>query len=141
MIRMRSLSRLASLCVMVAATPALAGWDYAKLDRKLREGERPKVILNLEKCSDTSGTAGPPVTAVLTFTTYNLTKQFIATSDTHLFEAANGAMLLAYTRLRAFPGNTVELQLKRLDPATYESVGPVKDLRCNLTDGSVEMVN
>jgi hypothetical protein len=96
MICARSLSRLASLSILLAAAPAWAGWDYATLDRKLHDGERPKTFINLERCSDSSGAAGPPVSAALTFTTYNLTKQFIATSDTHLFEAANGSMLLEY---------------------------------------------
>ncbi|WP_343713740.1 VirK family protein [Inquilinus sp.] len=134
-----------ALAVLIAAAapayagPDHAGWDYAKLDRKLRQGEKPGVIIDLAKCLDPSGAGGPPVVAVPTFTTYNLTAQFIATSETHAFEAANGAMSLEYIRLRIFPDNSAELALKHLNPATYETVGPVTTLRCRLTDGSLTL--
>jgi hypothetical protein len=95
------------------------------------------VVIDLTKCLDATGAGGPPVVAVPTFTTYNLTPQFIATSETHPFEASNGAMSLEYVRLRVFPDNTAELSLKRLNPATHEAVGPATVLRCRLTDGSI----
>ena len=130
--------------LLVAAAPAHAdwghaGWDYAKLDRKLRQGDKPSVVIDLARCLDSSGAGGPPVVAVPTFTTCNLTAQFIATSEIHAFEAANGAMSLEYIRLRVFPDNSAELALKHLNPATYETVGPVTTLRCRLTDGSLTL--
>lgn len=133
----RRASAAALLVLLAAAAPAQAGWDYTKLDRELREGDKPSVVIDLAKCLDPSGAGGPPVVAVPSFTTYNLTPQFIATSETHAFEAANGAMSLEYIRLRIFPDNTAELSLKHLNPSTYEPVGPVTTLRCRLTDGSL----
>jgi hypothetical protein len=123
--------------VLAATAPAWAGWDYAKLDRKLRNGEKPSMVIDLTKCVNASGASGPPVIAAPNFTTYNLTPRFIATSQTHPFEASNGAMLLEYVRLRLFPDNTADLSLKQLNPATYEAVGPATVLRCRLTDGSI----
>lgn len=121
-----------------AMFPASAGWDYAKLDHKLRKGDTPRVVMDLAKCLDqSSGAGGPPVVAVSSFTTYNLTPTFIATSHTHAFEAANGALLLEYVRLRVFPDNAAELSLKRLNPATYEPIAPATTLRCRLDDGSL----
>ena len=135
------LFRLTSAVVLpvVLATSAQAGgdWDYAKLDRKLRDGEKPSMVIDLTKCVDASGASGPTVIAVPNFTTYNLTPRFIATSQTQPFEASNGAMLLEYVRLRMFPDNTAELTLKQLNPATYGAVGPATVLRCRLTDGSI----
>jgi hypothetical protein len=128
----------ALVLTLAGAAPAWAnGWDYAKLDRKLRDGDKPSVVIDLAKCLDASGAGGPPVVAVPTFTTYNLTPQFIATSETHPFEAASGAMSLEYFRLRIFPDNTAELSLKHLNPATYEVTGPATVLRCRLNDGSI----
>ena len=135
----RRASAAALLVLLTAAAPARAGWDYARLDRELREGDKPSVIIDLAKCLDPSGVGGPPVVAVPTFTTYNLTPQFIATSETHAFEAANGAMSLEYIRLRIFRDNTAELSLKHLNPATYETVGPATVLRCRLTDGGLTL--
>src|SRR5204863_7736303 len=94
-------------------------------------------VIGLSKCLAASGAGGPPVVAVPTYTTYNLTPRFIATAPTHPFEASNGAMSLEYVRLRVFPDNTAELSLKHLNPATYEAVGPATVLRCRLTDGSI----
>ncbi|OWJ67070.1 VirK family protein [Inquilinus limosus] len=129
--------------LLAAAAPAYAdrdtSWDYAKLYRKLRQGDKPTVVIDLARCLDSAGAGGPPVVAVPTFTTYNLTAQFIATSETHAFEASNGAMSLEYIRLRIFPDNSAELALKHLNPATYETVGPVTTLRCRLTDGSLTL--
>ena len=85
-----------------AMFPAWAGWDYAKLDHQLREGDKPRVVIDFAKCLEPSGAGGPPVVAVPTFSSYNLTPKFIATSQTHAFEGANGAMLLEYVRLRVF---------------------------------------
>jgi len=134
-----SLVLLAAAAAPAYAAPDHAGWDYAKLDRELREGDKPSVVIDLAKCLDPSGAGGPPVVAVPTFTTFNLTAQFIATSETHAFEAANGAMSLEYIRLRIFPDNTAELSLKHLNPSTYETVGPVTTLRCRLNDGSLTL--
>ena len=117
--------------------PAWAGWDYAKLDHQLREGDKPRVVIDFAKCLEPSGAGGPPVVAVPTFSSYNLTPKFIATSQTHAFEGANGAMLLEYVRLRVFADNTAELSLKRLNPATYEPLAPAMTLRCRLDDGSL----
>jgi hypothetical protein len=130
----------AALVLLLAGAPAAwadSGWDYAKLSRKLQNGDKPSMVIDLSKCLDPSGAGGPPVVAVPTFTTYNLTQQFIATSETHPFEAANGAMSLEYVRLRIFPDNGAELSLKHLNPATYEAVGPAVALRCRLNDGSI----
>lgn len=135
----RRASAVALLVLLTAAAPARAGWDYAKLERELREGDRPSVVIDLAKCLDPSGAGGPPVVAVPTFTTYNLTPQFIATSETHAFEAANGAMSLEYIRLRIFPDNTAELSLKHLNPSTHEPLGPETVLRCRLNDGSLTL--
>jgi hypothetical protein len=137
--RLFRLSVPALAVLLAAAAPARAGWDYAKLDRKLRQGDKPSVVIDLAKCLDSFGAGGPPVVAVPTFTTYNLTAQFIATSETHAFEGANGAMSLEYIRLRVFPDSSAELALKHLNPATYETVGPVTTLRCRLTDGSLTL--
>jgi|GEM_PF-3031477 len=141
-IRLRPFRRASAallLVLLTAAAPARAGWDYGKLDRELREGDKPSVVIDLAKCLDPSGAGGPPVVAVPTFTTYNLTPQFIATSETHAFEAANGAMSLEYIRLRIFPDSTAELSLKHLNPATYEALGPATVLRCRLNDGSLTL--
>jgi hypothetical protein len=135
----RRASAAVLLVLLAAAAPARAGWDYARLGRELRDGDKPSVVIDLANCLDPSGAGGPPVVAVPTFTTYNLTPQFIATSETHAFEAANGAMSLEYIRLRLFPDNTAEISLKRLNPSSYEPLGPATVLRCRLTDGSLTL--
>jgi len=120
-----------------AAAPARADGGYARLQQKLREGELPRLVIDLARCVDAAGNAGPPVIALPGFTTYNLTPQYIATSHTHLFEDASGAMTLQYTRLRVYPNGSAELGLKRLNPGTHEALAPLTALRCRLDDGSI----
>ena len=134
----RCVSVAASLMVFgAAAAPAGVGWSYAKLHEKLLEGETPRVVIDLAGCVDPAGRGGPAVIALSSFATYNLTPQFIATSETHLFEDSSGAMSLQYARLRLYPNGSAELWLRRLNPSTYEPLAPPTVLRCRLDDGSI----
>lgn len=135
-----AVSVAASLMVLVtAADPAWADWGYAKLHQKLREGEKPRFVIDLAGCFDTAGRGGPAVVAIPSFSTYNLTPQFIATSETHLFEDANGAMSLQYVRLRIYPNGSADVGLKRLNPTSHEALAPLTVLRCRLDDGSISV--
>ena len=125
------------LVLAAAAAPASADGNYGRLQRKLLDGELPRLVIDLARCVDATGRAGPAVIALTGFTTYNLTPQFIATSHTHLFEDASGAMTLQYTRLRVYPDGSAELGLKRLSPGTHEALAPMTVLRCRLDDGSI----
>ncbi|CAH1688043.1 hypothetical protein CHELA1G11_20166 [Hyphomicrobiales bacterium] len=75
--------------------------------------------------------------AVVRFNAYNLMSAYIATSGTHLFEAADGSMRLEYIRARFNPDDGVEFTLKQIDPATYQAASPGARYLCNLRDGSV----
>lgn len=137
----RCVSMVASLMVFhAAAAPAGVGWSYARLHEKLLEGEKPRVVIHLAGCVDPAGRGGPAVIALSNFATYNLTPQFIATSETHLFEdSSSGAMSLQYARLRLYPNGSAELWLRRLNPTTYEPLAPPSVLRCRLDDGSITL--
>jgi hypothetical protein len=113
--------------------------DYGRLREALLRGQTPVFVVDFAKCQDGTGRAGPPLAALPGFRTYNLTADFIATSVTHLFEAADGSMTLQYVRARFYPNNAVEFTLKRLDPASYKLTGEAATYRCSLRDGSVRV--
>jgi hypothetical protein len=113
--------------------------DYARLRESLMRGELPIFVVDFAKCRDGAGAAGPPFAALPGFRSYNLASDFIATSVTHLFEAKDGAMTLEYVRARFYPNDAVDFTLKRLDPASYKSMGAATTYRCSLRDGSVRV--
>lgn len=103
----------------------------------LARGALPAIVIDFSKCRDDKGQQGPPVVAAVRFSAYNLLDAYIATSGAHLFEAADGSMKLEYMRARFKPDDSVELTLKRIDPATYKPASPEQRYLCNRRDGSV----
>lgn len=107
------------------------------LRASLARGTLPAIVIDFAKCRDDQGKQGPPVVAVVRFFAYNLLDGYIATSGTHLFEAADGSMKLEYIRAHFKPDDTVELTLKPIDPTTYKPASPESRYLCNRRDGAV----
>ena len=103
----------------------------------LARGTMPAIVIDFARCRDDKGRQGPPVVAVVRFFAYNLLDAYIATSGTHLFEAADGSMKLAYIRAHFKPDDSVELSLKPIDPATYKPALPEQRYFCHRHDGAV----
>ncbi|MBX3537484.1 MAG: hypothetical protein KF735_07600 [Chelatococcus sp.] len=123
---------------IVPVKPACATeMRYEQFRKALTRGAIPAVVIDFAKCQDVKGGGGPSFVGVLRFRAYNLTGAYIASSDTHLFEAADGSMKLEYIRARFKPDDSVELTLKRMNPATYNAESLTSYYRCNLRDGSV----
>ncbi|MBS7700934.1 MULTISPECIES: VirK family protein [unclassified Chelatococcus] len=112
---------------------------YEQFRDALARGAMPAIVVDFARCRDDKGERGPSAVAVIRFPAYNLLDAYIATSGTHLFEAADGTMKLEYVRARFKPDNAVELTLKRIDPATYQPASPISRYHCNLRDGSVQL--
>ncbi|CAH1653578.1 VirK family protein [Chelatococcus asaccharovorans] len=110
-----------------------------ELRAALARGALPSIVIDFAKCQDDKGKQGPPVAAVVRFFAYNLLDDYIATSGTHLFEATDGSMKLEYIRARFKPDDSVELTLRRIDPATYKPASPEQRYLCNRRDGAVQL--